>query len=262
MLELYHWEPNGYSLSPLTALYEKGVAFESRYLDFPAFELCGQQAFGSEDEFALNLELEAPVLVADGRPLTDTFFIGLFLDDAHTEGPRLAPPDPAGHWRVLAWGRHIGEVLAPAVTTLGCHAFLAPVLAQCDGDELRSKIAALPTEERRTGWRVAAENAYTDEILSESRRKLGLSVRKVEEALAGGEWVCGAFSLVDIELFAHLNSAPLLAPQIAGAATAPRLMDWLDRMRARPSHAMALAHARSAEPRQAFAPGAEHSRWG
>ena len=33
MLALYHWEPNANSGKPMLALAEKGVEFESRYLD-------------------------------------------------------------------------------------------------------------------------------------------------------------------------------------------------------------------------------------
>ena len=33
MLTLYHWEPNANSGKPMLALMEKGVAFESHYLD-------------------------------------------------------------------------------------------------------------------------------------------------------------------------------------------------------------------------------------
>lgn len=262
MLQLYHWEPNSYSLSPLLALYEKDIAFESRYLDFLAFDQYRRPEFMGQDEYILNLEIEAPVLVDDDHPLTDTFFIGLYLDEAYTDQPRLVPTDPFDHWRILAWGRHIGEVLAPAATTLGCHAFLSPHLSQRGGEDLQNLIAALPTEERRVAWRMAASNSYTDDLLADSRRKLGLSARRVEDALAGSEWVCGEFSLADIELFAHLNSAPLLAPDVVSKGTTPRLMDWLERIRARPAFARALALAHTPEPQKAFAPGAEHSRWG
>lgn len=262
MLHLYHWEPNSYSLSPLLALYEKDIAFEGRYVDFLAFEQYRQPAFADEDEYILNLEVEAPVLVDGDRPVTDTFFMGLYIDETYVDEPRLTPPGPEGRWQALAWARHIGEVLAPSVITLGCHAFLSPRLSKRNDETLQSAIAALPTEERRTAWRMAAGNGYTDELLADSRRKLDLSSGKVEKALAGGDWVCGPFSLVDIELFAHLNSAPLLAPEIVSTGTTPRLMAWLERIRDRPACAKAMSHAHSLEPQKAFAPGAEHSRWG
>ncbi len=38
MLTIYHWEPNANSGKPILAAYEKGVAFESRYVDMLGFE--------------------------------------------------------------------------------------------------------------------------------------------------------------------------------------------------------------------------------
>ena len=38
MLTIYHWEPNANSGKPLLAALEKGVQFESRYVDMLAFE--------------------------------------------------------------------------------------------------------------------------------------------------------------------------------------------------------------------------------
>ncbi len=38
MLTLYHWEPNANSGKPMLALAEKGVEFESHYLDLLNFD--------------------------------------------------------------------------------------------------------------------------------------------------------------------------------------------------------------------------------
>jgi len=38
MLTLYHWEPNANSGKPMLALAEKGVAYESHYLDLLKFD--------------------------------------------------------------------------------------------------------------------------------------------------------------------------------------------------------------------------------
>jgi hypothetical protein len=44
--------------------------------------------------------------------------------------------------------------------------------------------------------------------------------------------------------------------------TAPRLIDWLNRIRNRPAGRTALGSGRTGKPEHAFAPGPEHSRWG
>ena len=38
MLRLYHWEPNANSGKPMLALAEKGVEYESHYLDLLKFD--------------------------------------------------------------------------------------------------------------------------------------------------------------------------------------------------------------------------------
>ena len=38
MLTIYHWEPNANSGKPMLAALEKGVEFESRYIDMLSFE--------------------------------------------------------------------------------------------------------------------------------------------------------------------------------------------------------------------------------
>ena len=76
MLELYHWEPNTFSLKPLIVLGEKGLDFKSHYVDFLSF---GQYALpvSGAMEVKHNPELDGPVLVVDDTPMTESFFITL-----------------------------------------------------------------------------------------------------------------------------------------------------------------------------------------
>src|SRR5262249_22280877 len=119
-LALFHWEPNGFALEALVALHEKQLKYESRYCDALVFEQLDVPGL-DQTEVAHNLEGEGPVLKAGDAVLSDAFFINLFLDEAYPQIP-LRPSDAAGRWRVNVWGRLLGEVMAPAVATLGCHA--------------------------------------------------------------------------------------------------------------------------------------------
>jgi hypothetical protein len=55
---------------------------------------------------------------------------------------------------------------------------------------------------------------------------------------------------------------PQLAPALVNESTAPRVMEWLRRIRVRSAVRAALSVSRTGEPEKAFAPGPEHSRWG
>jgi glutathione S-transferase len=261
MPALYHWEPNTFSLKPLIVLHEKKVEFESRYVDFLAFEHATIPATNTAIETAHNPEGEGPVLVHMGTAMSESFFICLYLDEAFPEAA-LRPKDAYGRWRVLAWARFVNEVLSPAVSTLGCRDYLTPALKIRNRADLERAIAKLPAAEQRNGWLAAVNGSYSDDLIADSKRKLGIAVRKTEEALAAGEWLIGGYSLVDIDAFAMLNAAPTLAPDVVGGQSSPRTMAWLDRMRNRPAVKAALAVARTPSPETAFTPGPEHSRWG
>lgn len=255
-LILRHWEPNGFSLMALMALYEKQLDFEARYEDWIALDAAADAPM----EEAYNLERAGPVLVHEGRIITDSFFMALYLDEAFA-GPALTPPGPDGLWDALVWGRLAGEMLAPSIATLGCKAHLAPLLASRDRDQLRRAIARLPTPERRDAWTAALDNAYCDADVAEAKRKIRVVAEKIESRLAQHAWLTGgAFSVSDLEMFALAVSAPALGA--VSETDAPRLLEWLARIRDRPSYKKALSHSRTGAPAIAFAPGPEHSRWG
>ena len=97
----------------------------------------------------------------------------------------------------------------------------------------------------------------------EVRHKIALAVRRFEATLSSSPWLVGsAYSLADIDAFSICNSLPTLVPDLVSDVTAPRLMEWLSRIRMRPAVRAALAMSRTGKPELAFAPGPEHSRWG
>lgn len=262
MLELYHWEPNTFSLKPLITLNEKGLEFTSRYVDLLAFEQYDLAGLKDVMEVQHDPEGEGPILVDRGTAMTESFFITLYLDEAFPEVP-LRPTDPEGRWQVLVWARFSNEVLAPAVSTLGAHKYLAPALKTRNRKAADAALKKMPTLEQQQGWTAALNDSYSNEMIEDSRRKLALSIKKVEDALAKGEWLAGkAYSLADIDLFALLHPAEGLAPDLLNTTTAPRTMAWLARIRERPAVKAALAVSKAGKPEQCFTPGPEHSRWG
>lgn len=262
MVELYHWEPNGFFLKPLIALKEKGVSFASHYVDPTDLAAAGPANLNLEAKN--NPENEGPVLVHQGETIVESFFMLEYIDEAFPQAPRLLPGDPDGNWWARVWGRFLGESTAPAVSTLGCHRFLAPRLKERRLNEVEGVLDRFTSPMRRAAWAAALDDSYGDELIEESRRKLGLAIKRVEEALAGSRpWLAGySYTITDIEAFALLNSAPKLAPDLCNAEASPRMIAWLERMRARPAVQAALAMSRTGTPDEAFAPGPEHARWG
>jgi glutathione S-transferase len=262
MLELYHWEPNGSWLKPLIALHEKELGFRSRYVQVLSLEQYDPGFLNASRETRLPLEGEGPVLIHEARQITESLFITQYLDDAFPDVP-LRPSVPILQARILAWGRFINEVLMPAASTLGCQAFLAPLLAGRDPVQFAALMERIPTLYVREGWQNAFSNSYPGELIADSKRKVALAARRLEDALGIAEWLIGAsYTLADIDAFSICNALPVLTPELINASATPRLMDWLVRIRNRPAVQAVLATSRTGKPEQAFAPGPEHSRWG
>lgn len=263
MLELYHWEPNVFSLKPLIALNEKGLDYRSHYVDWLNFEQFGQgPKLNLEAEH--NPEAEGPILVHDDAVVTESFFMMEYIEDAFPEGTPLKPRTPYGDWQVQVWGRFNGERAAPAISTLGCHKYLVPVLREKRINSSTQVLEKMNTQERRAAWSEAIEDSYTDDVIEDSRRRAGLLVERIEKALDGGRsWLVeDAYTMADIDAFALANSLPKLTPGLCNASASPRTIEWLGRMRERPAVKKALAASRTGRPDEAFAPGPEHARWG
>jgi GST-like protein len=262
MLDLYHWEPNTFSLKPLIALHEKGLDFNSHYQDWLAFE---QLESGPKlnVEAENNFDIEGPILVNSKKVISESFFMMEYLEDEFPKTPRLFPESAAGKWRVRAFGRYLGERTGPAVATLGCRKYLVPALKKRQRNDLDKMVAAMASEERRMRWRAAIDDSYDTDEIEESESNARLAVDRCEKALTEHEWLLpDGYTAVDIEAFSFMNAMPKLMPDACNDKASPRVMDWLARMRARSAVKAALAMARTPAPDEAFAPGSEHARWG
>lgn len=262
MLELYHWEPNGSYLKPLIALHEKGLEFRSRYVDVPALEHYAPGFLPATRETAFSVEGEGPILVHDGQQITESLFMIEYLDETFPEQP-LRSAQPLVHARILAWGRFINEVFTPGANTLGCHAYLTRVLKTRNNAQFEVNLERIPMSFLRDAWRMALTNGYSGELLDDSRRKVSMAVRRIEDTLQGADWLVGAaYSLADIDAFAICHSLPTLTPDMVNEKDTPRLLAWLERIRSRRAVRAALQMSRTGQPERAFVPGPEHSRWG
>jgi len=245
---LYHGEPNGPSLTVLAAAFEKQVDVTLERIDLAA----GERHAGAVPrtmEIDLSIEGEGPVLVVDGTPMADSVFVACYLDDVGAGAP-LRPADPYARWQTMAWCRYVIERIAPAAAYIGLSD--APPRAVPPG------IASVDLADR---WRAAVEGQVDQARLDDSRSKIAQGVDKVEAQLADGrDWLMGDFGIADLESYAWLAGMPRLVPDAFAAH--PRTSAWLDRVKARPSVARALALATTPVPEAAWAPGPEINRWG
>jgi glutathione S-transferase len=106
MLTLY-FAPGSSSMAVHIALHEIGVAFEARPLSF-------KNGLRSPAFLALNPEGKVPVLLVDGRPLTEVAAILFYLAKRFPEAELLPRDDLEVEAQALSWMSFIASTLHPA----------------------------------------------------------------------------------------------------------------------------------------------------
>jgi glutathione S-transferase len=107
MLTLY-FAPGASSMAALIALYEVGAPFEARPLSFAKREQ------RSPAYLALNPECKVPLLLIDGRPLTEVAAILYFLARRFPEAGLLPPGDIEAEAQAVSWMSFLASAVHPA----------------------------------------------------------------------------------------------------------------------------------------------------
>jgi glutathione S-transferase len=229
MLELYHSGLTTCSKQVRHCLREKGLRYESRYVELWRYENL------SPDYLELNPNGVVPTLVHDGQAIINSFCINEYIDDAFPEPP-LRPADLKERARMRYWAWTADEIhLALARLT---HARM--LQAQVEGlseTEQQIMLAHTPVPEKRERWRLLTKGGYSTEQLQASLDNVAFIFGRMEEEFAArGPWLAGAtFSLGDISMLAIVHRIFELYPDRLDRATFPGLNDWWDRVMARPA---------------------------
>ena len=235
MLELYHAEPVANSMKPLLCLKEKGLAFVSHYVDLLKFEQ------HQPEYVAINPNGQVPTLVHNGAIITESTVINEYLDEVFPEVP-LRPADPVQRARMRVWSKFIDEYFCPALSMLGWHAMVRKVAQSLAKNELEVMLSHVPLQEQRDKWATVAGESFSAEQLADSRRRMGVSIQRMEKILTESEWLAGpTYSLADVNSYSMVAGVPRLAPEHMSAKTTPRTVAWLEKMNARPAVQAALA---------------------
>jgi glutathione S-transferase len=239
MIELHHGGPSGHSASMLIALAEKELDYVSHPIDLARFEHHGEALL------ALNPEGQVPVLVADGAPLTETFFTLLYLDESHPR-PALGGADPGSRYAVQKWGKYVETHIAPNLAIVRWARFALPV------DEGAKQALARLTPERRALWQRALDG-FPEEEVNASRAALERAAGRVARDLESDPWLAGpVYSLADIAVYPHLAQFAALDVELPGSVE-----DWLGRVAARPA-----VRAVAGDMPMIATMGPETGRWG
>jgi glutathione S-transferase/GST-like protein len=239
MLTIYHWEPNANSGKPIMAAFEKGVAFESRYVDLLSFDQ------HTPEYLQINPNGTIPSMVHDGVLVAESTAMMEYLDAAFP-GPPLRPSDPFERWRMRWWCRFFDEFVGPSISMFGWSFFVGPSVRQRDPQELRARIERIPLKERRIAWSKAIYGTFSPEEMAESGRRIAFGVGHLEAALSERPWVAGAsFSIADIVGFNMFAGLPMMNAEVANDTKTPHMMEWLRKINERPAVGKSLELGRT-----------------
>lgn len=235
MLELYHGSPLANSLKALLPLKEKGLDFDSHYLDLLHFEQ-------HEPWFLkINPNGQVPVLVHNGRTITESTVINEYVDESFPKKVPLRPADAYGRAQMRIWSKFVDEYFCPALSFLGWHAMIKSAVKDLSPEEFEAKVARIPLKEQRDKWRESAAQVWTEAQLEDWRRRVRTSIQRMEQGMMG-PWMLGEqFTLADVSLFAMLIRMPERYGDIVNEKDSPRVVDWYARMMERPAVKETLA---------------------
>ena len=234
-LTYYHAEPLANSLKSMSPLKEKGLAFESVYVDLHKFEQ------HSDWFVAINPEGQVPVLDHDGTIITHTSVINEYLEDAFPDVP-LRPQDAEDAARMRYWNKFVDEHVMNHVSMHGWHRMVGVIARGIEGGEFDQLMERIPLPDQRQKW-IDARSGFSEELLANATAKNEFAVAKVEAQLGRTAWLAGdVFTLADVNFYSHCGMmVERMFPEMNIATRAPRLIEWRNRVTTRPAVADALA---------------------
>ncbi|MCW2412183.1 MULTISPECIES: glutathione S-transferase family protein [unclassified Sphingobium] len=234
-LKYYHAEPLANSLKSMIPLKEKGLAYESIYVDLHKFEQ-------HSDWFKeINPEGQVPVLVHNGAVITHTTVINEYLEDVFPEVP-LMPYDPLGKTKVRYWNKFVDEHVMNYVSMHGWHRLVGVIARNIENGEFEKLLEHIPLPDQRKKW-ATARSGFSETDLANATDKIIYALRKIEAQLGETPWLAGEmYTTADINFFSHCGAmVERMFPELDVTTNYPRIVDWRERVKARPAVAEALA---------------------
>ena len=234
-IKYYHAEPAANSLKSMIPLLEKGIDFQSVYVDLHKFEQ------HSDWFVAINPEGQVPVLDHDGHIITHTTVINEYLEDVFPDVP-LRPRDPVGAAHMRYWNKFVDEQVMNYTSMHGWHRMVGIIARNIELGDFEKLMERIPLPDQRKKWKTA-RSGFSETDLAYAIDKVVYAIDKVEQQLAQTAWLAGAdFTLADINFYSMCGMmVERMFPELAVATRCPRLVAWLERMSVRPAVARALA---------------------
>ena len=233
MLTLYHADTAVCAAKVRVTLAEKGLDFDGKLLNLHA----GDQ-FRAE-YMNLNPNAVVPTLIHDGAVLIESGVINEYLDEVFAEQP-LRPADALGRARTRLWTKR-EDTVHDAINTMTAVIIFRHDLMQKPPEERAKRYEKIPNLAKRGKWARMMEEGVDSGLVREALQVFAKQFRDMEKALASGPWLIGeTFTLADSGLVSFFYRLEML--QCAGLWRDhfPRVAEWFERCKARPSFKAAI----------------------
>ncbi len=228
MLVLYHSGLTTCSKQVRHCLREKGLDYESRYVNLLRFEHL------SPDYLRLNPNGVVPTLVHDGHVVTNSACINEYIDDVFAE-PRLSPADPKARARMRSWTWTADDAHLQGARLTRNRKLKASV-EEMSAADIALVLERMPVPARRERWQRQTMGGHSDAEMDTAMEHMRFVAGRMEVDLARGPWLAGeTFSLGDISMASLIHRCLELFPDVFPRATHPQLAGWYERLMARPA---------------------------
>ena len=238
-MKLYHHPLSGHSHRARLFLSLLNVPHELVLVDL------AKGAHKAPEFLKLNPCGQVPVLDHDGMIVTHTTVINEYLEDAFpdaqpADGP-LRPRDAVGAARMRYWNKFVDEHVMNYVSMHGWHRMVGIIARSIEGGEFEKLLENIPLPDQRKKW-ATARSGWSEADLAAATDKIVYALKKVEQQLGETAWLAGdAYTLADINFYSHCGMmVERMFPELEVGSKYPRLIDWRDRVTARPAVAEAL----------------------
>ena len=233
MITLYHHGSSVCAAKVRLVLAEKSVPWDGIYVDI----LRGDQFDPAYQK--LNPKAVVPTLIHDGKVIIESTVICEYLDETFPDPP-LKPAAPEHRATMRLWTKAVDESLHPAcaeLTFASCHRY---IIGRLTPEKLTEFLESTPPISVTAHW-----HARKKEIVRQGMAAPGVDrtfrlydsyLQKMEDTLRHENWLAGdTFSLADISMAPYVNRLDMLGMSDMWTITRPRLTEWFERVKSRPS---------------------------
>ncbi len=237
-MKLYHSLHSTCSQKVRLCLEEKGLSWTGHHLNLRKFEHL-------DAEFLkLNPQGLVPVLIDQGRVLTESRIINEYLEDQYPQ-VALMPSDPYGKAQVRLWSHYIESGPSEAVKMPSFAKNIQPSLEKMNRDEAIEFIKKIPNPQIRDRWMLAATQGISQQDLIASHHILEEMVTRMNTALSHQQWLCGdQLTLADLEIAPFVQRLVRI-DLFHWVQSHPPVLDWFHRIKSRTAFKTAMPQAGS-----------------